>query len=129
MLVWDLNPNSSATVPNITDILTAATSISHLNLNNRARFVVLRDHMVAYGALSTTATQTYSAAPGAGELDWYVRLGKSKTIFSGTTGAIGSIASGSLLLLTIGDNAVNTAYNFTWTSSIVTGKQIGRAHV
>jgi len=118
MLVWDANNNSAVAVPAITDILTASTSISHLNLNNRARFVVLRDTMVSYGALVDTATQTYSGAPSTGEIDWYVRLGKSKTVFSGTTGVIGSIASGALYLVTIGDNAANAAYNFTATSRI-----------
>jgi len=119
MLVWDMNNNSAAAVPLITDILTASTSISHLNLNNRARFVILRDHMVSYGAHDiTTATSTFSSSPNTGELDWYVRLGKSKTIYSGTTGVIGSIASGALYLVTIGDQAAGAGYSFQATSRV-----------
>lgn len=119
MLVWDQNNNSAAAVPAITDILTASTSVSHLNLNNRARFIILRDHMVSYGAHDiTTATSTFSSSPNTGELDWYVRLGKSKTIYSGTTGVIGSIASGALYLVTIGDQAAGAGYSFNATSRV-----------
>jgi len=111
MLVWDKQSNGGS-APAITDILTAATGTAFNNLNNRERFVIIRDHKFVFGPVSDTATQaiagTYSGSPWA--VDDFVRLGPQyQTTFGGTTAAIGSITTGSLLLVTVGDNASGVA--------------------
>lgn len=104
MLIYDAQPNGA--LPAITDILTASTSQAFMNLNNRDRFKVLSEHNVTIGGISNTATQSYSIAPGVSNVSIYKRCNLD-TIWTGTTAAIGSIGTGSLLLVTIGDAAAN----------------------
>jgi len=104
MLVWDSNPNSG-TIATITDILNAATSISHTNLNNRERFTILRDSKQTFGSFEAAATLAVAQSPSVGKIDWFVNLPGLVTTYSGTTAAIGSVASGALLLVTIGNGA------------------------
>lgn len=106
MLVWDNSPNSGS-LATITDILRTSTSVSMTNLDNRQRFTILRDSKVAIGGInSVPGTATYAQSPTTTELDWFVPLNGLKTTYSGTTGAIGSIGAGALLLVTIGSAAV-----------------------
>lgn len=105
MVVWDSQPNSG-TIASITDILAAQTSISNTNLNNRERFTILRDWKTAMGAVDSTATQTYAAAPTVAKVDMFINLKGVTTTYSGTTGVIGSIATGALLLVTLGSTGV-----------------------
>jgi len=113
MLVWDSQPNSS-TIATIANILTASTSVSNTNLDNRARFTILRDWKQAMGAFSTTATQAYAQCPTVSEIDWFVPLKGAVTTYSGTTGTIGVVATGALLLVTIGSAGSNAiAFNAT----------------
>jgi len=104
LLVWDSQPNSGV-IATIANILTGATSVSNTNLDNRERFTILRDDKVTLGAFNSTATQATAMSPSVTKLDWFVPLNGVVTTYSGTTAAIGSIATGALLLVTIGDTA------------------------
>lgn len=112
MLVWDAQPNSGS-IATITQILQSSTSNAMLNLDNRERFTIVKDWKCAVGGFNNTATQTYAQSPSVETIDWFVPLKGIKTTYSGTTAAIGSIATGALLLVTIGDAAVNDGNYFT----------------
>lgn len=116
MLVWDSQPNSGA-IATITNILTASTSLSNLNLDNRERFTVLRDFKAPLGSYNTTAGQTYAMTPNTHKIDWFVPLNMITT-YSGTTAAIGSVATGALLMVTIGSQAATDAGKLTATTRL-----------
>lgn len=118
MLIWDNSPNSAATVPAITDILNASTSITSTNLNNRVRFTVLRDWKETIGGLDNTATQATAQSPSVSEIDWYVNLKNALTTYSGTGSTIANISTGSLLMVTIGSAAAAAAHNFVATTRL-----------
>lgn len=117
LLVWDSQPNSGS-IATITQILTAATSLASTNLDNRERFTILRDCRYAVGGISDTATQAYTIAPGMHMINEFVNLKMQKTTFSGTTATIGSIATGALLLVTIGNLAAGLGSSFDLTSRV-----------
>lgn len=110
MLVCDLQPNGSA--PAITDILTTADPSSHLNLNNRDRFLILKDKNFVFDPLylSTTATQSYATASNQIKfLKVYKKL-NMETIFNATNGgSIADITSGALYMVWIGSRAAGAA--------------------
>jgi len=117
LLVWDSQPNSG-TIAAITDILTAATSVAPTNLNNRERFRILRDCRYACGINDNTATQAFSNGNNTYMINEYVKLGGVKTTYSGTTAAIGSVATGALLMVTIGNQAAGAAGTFIVTTRL-----------
>ncbi len=104
MLVYDSQPNGA--LPAVTDVLTAADSRSFNNLNNRDRFRVLVDETHALGQRDTT--NSLEGAPTAIVLNRY-RKCNLPVVFDGTTAAIGDIQTGSLFLLTIGNQASGSA--------------------
>lgn len=106
MIFYDSQPNGAA--PTVADVLTAATSTSPLNLNNRDRFRMIMDKFYALGSISTTATQAVSDRTTA-LIHKYKKL-NLETIFDGTTAAIGDIQSGSIYCLTMGTVAAGTTY-------------------
>lgn len=107
MLVWDMQPNGALAL--VTDVLNAALPDSFMNLNNRDRFRVLYDKQFVFGATTNVATQAYAQAPSVMNLNVYKRCNQPVT-FSGTTAAIGSMETGALLLVTVGDQtAASTA--------------------
>jgi len=112
LVVWDAQPNSGA-IATPAQILTSASSYAFTNLDNRERFTILKDRRMAVGRVQvdTTATQSYGIAvgPGCQVVNEYIDLKALKTIYSGTTAAIGSIATGALLLFFIGDTASGTS--------------------
>jgi len=112
MLVWDSQPNGA--LPAITDVLNAAVPTAPMNLNNRDRFRVLLDKRFVLGPYNTTATQSV-ASNIIREHHMYKKI-NLETIFDGTTNAIGDIQSGSLFLLTIGNQTSPEGAN--WTASI-----------
>jgi len=107
MLVWDAQPNSGS-LPSITDILNASTSISSTNLNNRMRFTILRDYKTSLAAISIggAAQTNFAGSPTVDELDWYVKI-PQRTYYSGNDALYSTIATGALLLVTIGNQPVN----------------------
>lgn len=110
MLIYDTQPNGA--LPAITDVLTAATSNAFMNLNNRDRFKVLSETNVTLAAIDNTATQSWAAAPTVHNVSIFKKL-NLETINDGTTAAIGDIQSGSIFLLTVGDQAAGSGFNFT----------------
>jgi len=105
MLIYDKEPNGAA-LPAITDILKTADSRDQLNLDNRDRFIVLRDMFVALGIQTANTV----GSPTDKEIKIYYKL-DHETIFKSTAATIAAINSGSLLLVTIGDNAAGAGYN------------------
>jgi len=101
LIVWDSQPNSG-TIAGITDILTSADACAPTNLNNRERFTILRDLRFSMGKVSDTATQAFSNGDNTHVINEFIKLKDVKTTYSGTTAAIGSIATGALLMVTIG---------------------------
>lgn len=106
LLVWDNAPNG--VVAGITDILTSADAEAFINLNNQARFTILRDFKQVLGFFSQSATTAVSQAPGCATLDMYVPL-DSVVQFLGTGATIASIQSGALYAV-CATNAGNTVY-------------------
>lgn len=106
MLVWDNAVNSAATIPAITDIMTASTALSFPKVDNAQRFTILWksfSHQSNQGVLAT------SVAPVKG-FNIYKKLNHTVQ-YSGTTAAIGSIQNGGLYLVTLGSVANGTAWN------------------
>lgn len=104
VVVYDAQTNGAA--PAYTDVFTTSDPLAHINLNNRDRFKVLYDKSTTLGGISTTATQTFSTAGSHGQIKKYLKL-NHEVIFSGTGATVGSIASGSIYVLTLGTAAPN----------------------
>ena len=80
MIVYDRQPNGA--IATIANILSAATSVSFMNLDNRDRFKVICDIHFKLGPryLDTTATQTYAYSGANGDVvNIYRKLGGIKT--------------------------------------------------
>jgi len=105
LVVYDNQSNGAA--PVMTDILKTSTSASQLNLDNRDRFKVIIDKRWCLARRDNTATQAFAGAPSCHVVKIFRRLNK-EVLFNGTTNAVGSIATGSLYLLTIGNSAAGT---------------------
>jgi hypothetical protein len=90
MIVYDKQANAAA--PLITDILTNVSINGMQNLTNRDRFIVYLDKA---GWVEATDKQIQP-------VKWYKRC-RLETINGGTGATIGSIASGALYLLTMGN--------------------------
>ena len=119
VIVYDKQSNGSA--PTWANIMTsqniagttASDCFAMVNLDNRDRFVILRDKMFIPGAIDNTATQTYAMGPGTIVLNEYIPL-KLETIYNaGTAGTIGDITSGSLYCFWIANanNALGVTAN------------------
>lgn len=109
MVVYDAQPNGA--LPAITDVLTAATANSFMNLNNRDRFKVLIDHNVTLGGVQETATQAVAACPNVDNVSYYKKV-NLETICDGTGATVADIQSGSIFLLTIGSQAAGLGHIF-----------------
>lgn len=109
MVVYDTQPNSSGSVPAVTDILTSADCFSGINLNNRDRFKVILDKKIAMYPVVYTAGAITAGAPISRYVDKYRKFNLD-VIFSGTAATIGSISSGSLLWLLIDQNTTTSEY-------------------
>ena len=87
MLVYDRQANGAT--PLITDILSDANTFSHRNLENRHRFKILFDRMIALNA---------SGEPGSRRVfKFYRRLNHPVTFNGNTGGTIADIQTGALL--------------------------------
>lgn len=103
-LVWDKFPGGD--LPTILDIYDSVNAKSFTKLDSRARFTVLKDVTWALSAHNTTSsTLMYSGGPTAYLVDFTVNLGDRRTIYSGTGATVGSIQTGALYMLTMGDEA------------------------
>lgn len=110
LLVWDKQPNGA--LATIANILSNATALSMNNLDNKYRFKILRDYQFPVGGQNNTATQTYVQSPTVWDINDFVKLPPDcVTGWTGTTAAIASVATGSLLLVQIGTQAAGTGCN------------------
>lgn len=109
MLVHDLQTN--AALPNITDVLDTNNANSFMNLSNRDRFRVLMDKIMPMGRVSTGVGVVFSNGKNTYIVNKYKKV-RIEEIFSGTTNAIGSIASGSVYILTTGLSAAGSGAKF-----------------
>jgi len=99
MLVWDKQVNGVAAT--ISEILSASTSESFMNLDNRERFVVLKDKHVTLGVRDQTAGLIDKSVSQ--PINIYKQLpAGSETIFDGTGSGIADVNTGALYLVTIG---------------------------
>lgn len=109
MLVWDNANNAAAAVPTIAQILANGTTSNTFPLiDNANRFTILWDKSYAVGGVQSTATQAISKSPNVHVVKYYKKL-NLVTQYVGTTGLISNIQNGSLLLVTIGDQATSDA--------------------
>lgn len=102
LIVYDMQSNGAA--PVITDVLKSASPAAQLNMNNRDRFRVLIDKQWAVAVISDIATQATGGAPTVYSLKKYKKC-NLEVLFNGTTNAIGSIATGSIYMITVGNQA------------------------
>lgn len=101
----DMQPNGAA--PAVTDLLTSASSISQLNLNNRDRFRIYCDKTFAINAYAynTTASTSSASLSNSFAVKKFKSLNLETIYNAGTAGTIADIQSGALYLLTIGNRA------------------------
>lgn len=102
MIVYDSQSNSAA--PAIADILSTASFSAPNNLNNRERFLILRDQFFPLTPTNYSAGDIVAGDPEVDCLEIAMNLGLD-TVFSGTGSTIASIQTGSLFLLLISANA------------------------
>lgn len=103
---------SSGSAPALTDLLTAADSISQLNMNNRRRFQVLVDKRFVLGGTNNTATQAIAEHPGTHVVD--IRRGLNHPVVCSGTGATSaSIMTGALWMFTVGHSTTSGIFELT----------------
>lgn len=115
IVVYDKQANGAA--PAITDVLKAADSYAQINLNNRSRFQIIADKRYALGPMSDTATQAFAGSPSVMPVKIYRKL-NLETQYSGTGATIASIATGSLYMLTIGNQGAGGGSNFALSARV-----------
>lgn len=104
----DMQPNGAA--PLVTDILTGASSVSQLNLNNRDRFKIYCDKVFAINAYAynTTAQTAVASLSNSYAVKKFKSINLETIYNAGTAGTIADIQSGALYMLTIGNRAAGT---------------------
>lgn len=137
-LVYDAQANGTA--PAVSDVFASnlvAGSVANspwspVNLNNRDRFLVLKEFFYARpqngatGTVAAAATEDAETKPLPGMLRWYVNLKGMETTFkstTGTQGAIGDISTGALYLVYIG-MAISSSGASVATTTMTLGLQI-----
>lgn len=117
VIVYDKQTNGSA--PTWGDVFTSQNTAgttstgayAMVNLNNRDRFEIIRDKVIAMGVIRDTATQTYASGPVNVKVDKYIKLGNRTTTFNaGQNGTVGDITTGSLYLFFISNLANAEGY-------------------
>lgn len=127
-LIYDSQANGAAptvgTVFNNMDGINATNGLSMINLNNRQRYKIIRDHQFTLPAVTYTAgvltngPQFNNTHPNAYSINWYIPLNRLETIFNQINGgSVADIVSGSLLIGCMTDVANNT-WSFTFCSRL-----------
>lgn len=107
MLVWDYQANGA--LASASDILTTTDSLSGINLTNRDRFKVLYDKRHVMEAVDYNAGTIVAGNGRPVFAQRYMRV-NMPMIFGGTAATIGSIQTGSLVLLVLSANS-STAWS------------------
>lgn len=116
MLIQDLQTNG--VIATIAEIFQAAQANSFMNLNNREKFKVIMDKQICLGRFNATAGATLSPTPGCEIINEYRKV-NIPVFFEGPNADIGSISSGAIYLVTLGNSAAGVGdSNFTWSSRI-----------
>ena len=105
----DMQPNASA--PSVTDLLVSADPTSQLNLNNRDRFMVVKDKTFMgqnFGKAFTAATGIMGSDNSARNVKVFKSLNLETIYNSGNAGTIADINSGALYMFWIGTRASGT---------------------
>lgn len=125
MVIYDRQPNGA--LPAVADVLTSynnagatsSTASDSLNMNNRDRFVVLRDERIvlpAVGALGVTPINSSlgtdpTLSTSKREINFFIKCKDLETHFKASAGTIGDIATGSIFVFSIsGQSHGNLAY-------------------
>lgn len=111
-IIYDSQPNGSASAAAYTDIFAAADPNAPLNLNNRDRFRVIWSQ---YWTVSSYWLNATPAIIGGAPQNVYRKCYRKinlPTIFNGTGGTIGTVATGALLLCIVCDNNNNAMYDY-----------------
>lgn len=110
LIVYDKQPNGAS--PTYGDIIksqdiTGATSSTYsdfVNLDNRDRFEIIRDHFIQLGQFTTTPD--YATGPLTVPINEYLKLANREVCYNaGNAGTIGDIQSGALYMFLVADNA------------------------
>jgi len=111
LLVYDMQSNST-TIPAITDVLNASDVLSGVKLDNRDRFKILYDKRTAMRGVTFTAAAVTGGDPQPFFKEKFFKVNLD-TVYSGTGGTIGNIATGSLLLYFVGNvGSTNTLTHY-----------------
>jgi len=125
MIVYDKQPNGA--LPALADVLRDQANLatdsnvtlitSGLNLNNKDRFEIIADERLALPGPNAAVTPgVVSATCDSMHVEIYRKLGNREVHYKADSspGVIGDLATGSLFLLTFGDNASgNEAWGLT----------------
>lgn len=95
-LLWIYDKQSNATAPTVAQILESVAAYSPMNMDNRDRFVVLRDKQYAIDQ---------SGGNQSAQVKLYKRLMIPTIYNAGVAGTVADITSGSIYLLLIGESA------------------------
>jgi len=98
ILLYDKQTNGAAPTP--ADILTVVDPTSPMNLNNRDRFIVLKDWNHGIEAATYTAGVLSGGSPRQKPIKVYKSC-NYEVIFNNTTNAVTSIQTGGVFLLTL----------------------------
>lgn len=118
IVYYDAQPNAGA--PSVTDIIqdsnatAGANARSEMNMNNRARFQILRDHQTlappAGGVATNFGNIPDAGTPNAYHFDYYIKLKGLEAMYNATNGGnIGDITSGAIGVVAIQDTTVTAA--------------------
>lgn len=126
MVVYDRNTNGA--LPNTADLIlnqnaagtTTTTGLDHLNLNNRDRFMILRDQRIYWPGTTNSATGSLPTFQGAVEGDkatfmitHFIKLNNLLCEYKASAGAITDVSSGALYVFYMSYNNQAVTFNFT----------------
>lgn len=107
VVVYDRQANGA--LPAWTDVFVAETMISPRRVEFKNRFVILSDKIIRMPALYVP---TGGGLPPVGTIQWYdktyVHLKNMETMYTASTGVIGSVSAGALIVMQLGDIAAGT---------------------
>lgn len=113
IIFYDSQPNAGA--PNLAALLqdsnaaAATTALSEINLTNRQRFKILRDHQIIFPSVTfaggVLTNQAFQQTDNQMNIDFFIKLKGLETVFNAANmGNIGDITSGSILVCCVAEN-------------------------